>query len=108
MQIVMAMYLLLCFITYAHKMILWDFWENNILVSSIGRCATLGYTAVGVCSGGVPMSRLFDACKMCRNDGDLISCEGINATAVVSVEGCPGGQLWTGSELLVTELRGAV
>ena len=46
MQIVMAMYILICFITYAHKMILWDFLGENILVSSIGRYATLGYTVV--------------------------------------------------------------
>ena len=46
MQIVMAMYLLICFITYDHKMILWDFLEEKIWMSSIGRCATLGYTAV--------------------------------------------------------------
>ena len=46
MQIVMPMYLLICFITYAHKMIRWDFLGENIWVSNIGRCATLGYTAV--------------------------------------------------------------
>ena len=34
MQIVMAMYLLICFITYAHKMILWDFLGEKIWVSS--------------------------------------------------------------------------
>ena len=31
MQIVMAMYLLICFITYTHKMILWDFFLRKYL-----------------------------------------------------------------------------
>ena len=37
MQIVMAMHLLICFITYAHKMTLLGFLGENIWVSSIGR-----------------------------------------------------------------------
>ena len=64
----------------------------------------IGLFLFHVSSGGV--IRTLDACSMCGMEDNVLKCAGIEMTAVVSLEACPGSHLWTGRDLLVTELRG--
>ena len=65
----------------------------------------------GLCRAGV-MKRdtvEIDACSVCATEQEgVLFCKGEGMTADISVEGCPGAQLWTDSDMLVTRVRGSV
>ena len=64
----------------------------------------IGIILFHVSSGGVIQT--LDACSMCGMEDNVLKCVDIEMTYVVSLEACPGSHLWTGRDLLVTELRG--
>ena len=68
--------------------------------------------AFGLCRAGIIRSYgpdPMDACTVCATEEKgVLYCRGERVAAVISVEACPGGQLWTDGDILVTGLRGSV